>query len=121
MQLDVLAQTLTDEERDHIDERKFVEQRFATRDMCSLLVSEEEAERRKQARSQMQQVMADLTKRLQEAEERKTLAEAYKNVTQGNKNSASADAAQANTVLDLLEAGANDDDGSKAKKSGTGK
>lgn len=121
MQLDILAQSLTDEERDHIDERKFVEQRFAVRDMTSLLVPEEEAARRKQGRNQMQSMMADLTKRLQEAEERKTLAEAYKNVTQGNKNSASADAAQANTVLDLLEAGANDDDESKAKKPGNSK
>ena len=51
MQLDILAQSLTDDERDHIDERKFVEQRFAVRDMTSLMLPAEEAMRKKQARA----------------------------------------------------------------------
>jgi hypothetical protein len=108
MQLDLLAQTLTEEERDHIDERKFVEQRFAVRDMSSLLVSEEEAERRKAQRQQMAAMMAEFTKRMQMAEERKTLAEAFKNITQGQKNAAAADAATANTALSILEMGLDD-------------
>ena len=120
MQLDMLAQTLTDDERDHIDDRKFVEQRFATRDMSSLLLPAEEAARKKQARSQQMAVMSDLAQRLQAAEERKTLAEAFKNITQGQKNVASADAQTANTALDILEAGASED-GSQAGNQSAGR
>jgi hypothetical protein len=110
MQLDVLAQTLTDDERDHIDERKFVEQRFAVRDMGSLMVPAEEAARKKQARGQVNAMMAELAKRLQLAEERKTLADAFKAVTQGAKNAASADAQTATTALDIMEFGTREDD-----------
>lgn len=117
MQLDVLAQSLTDEERDHIDERKFVEQRFAVRDMTSLLVPEEEAQRRKDARSQMQAMMAELTKRLQLAEERETLANAFKNIAQGQKNLASVDAQNTNNALAILEFGSRDDEDGPEKKS----
>jgi hypothetical protein len=116
MQLDVLAQTLTDEERDHIDERKFVEQRFASRDMTSLLVPEEEANRKKQARAQQMAVQADLARRLQEAEERSTLADAYKSITQGQKNSAAADATNTNAALEILEQGLGGNEG-KSKTS----
>jgi hypothetical protein len=105
MQLDILAQSLTDDERDHIDERKFVEQRFAVRDMASLLVPEEEAQRKKEARSQQMALSADLARRLQEAEERETLARAFKEITQGQKNSAVADAETANTAIDILTKG----------------
>jgi hypothetical protein len=119
MQLDILATSLTDEERDHIDERKFVEQRFASRDMASLLVPEEEAQRRKEARGQQSALMADLARRLQEAEERETLANAYKAITQGQKNSAAADAQTANTALEILEQGLSD--GSEDKKAGASK
>lgn len=108
MQLDMLSQTLTDEERDHIDERKFIEQKFAVRDMTSLLVPEEEAQRKKDARSQMQSVMADLAKRLQAAQEREVLSQAFKNITQGQKNAAAADAQTANVALEILEKGTND-------------
>ena len=107
MQLDMLSQTLTDDERDHIDERKFIEQKFAVRDMASLLIPEEEALRKKQARSQQMAVMAQLAQALQEAEERKTLSEAFKNITQGQKNAAAADAQTANIAIDILESGLN--------------
>lgn len=117
MQLDILAQSLTDEERDHIDERKFVEQRFAVRDMSSLLVPEEEAQRRKDARGQMQAMMAELTKRLQLAEERDTLSNAFKNIAQGQKNLASVDAQNTNNALAILEFGSRDDEDGSAKKS----
>lgn len=111
MQLDMLAQTLTEEERDHIDERKFVEQRFAVRDMSALMVPEEEAQRKKQVRSQQQAILAELAKGLQEAERRKHLADAFKSITQGQKNVAAADASTANLAIDILERGAADADG----------
>lgn len=115
MQLDVLAQSLTDDERDHVDDRKFVEQRFAVRDMSSLLVPEEEAKRKKEGRSAQNAMMAELAKALQQAETRKTLAEAFKNITQGQKNAAASDATTANIALDILERGADDADGSQGK------
>jgi hypothetical protein len=118
MQLDMLAQTMTPEERDHVDERKFMEQRFAVRDMCSLLLPEEEAERKKDARNQQAALMADLAKRLQESEERLNLANAYKNITQGQKNSAAADAQTANAALQILEMGLNGDETGSQGKNG---
>lgn len=107
MQLDMLSQTLTDEERDHIDERKFIEQKFAVRDMQSLLVPEEEAERKKEARNQQQAVMAQLAQALQKAQERELLSEAFKNITQGQKNAAAADAQTANAAIGILESDLN--------------
>jgi predicted phage gp36 major capsid-like protein len=73
--------------------------------MASLLVPEEEAQRKKEARSQQMALSADLARRLQEAEERETLARAFKEITQGQKNSAVADAETANTAIDILTKG----------------
>jgi hypothetical protein len=106
MQLDMLSQSMTPEERDHIDDRKFIEQKFAVRDMQSLLVPEEEAERKQQVREQQQSQLTAVQQQQLEAEVRKTLAEAFKNMTQGQKNSAASDATTANTALDILEKGA---------------
>jgi hypothetical protein len=119
MQVDVLAQTLTPEERDHVDERKFVEARFAVRDMTSLLVPEEEANRRKEARNM---AMAEEKKTQQElvaAEVRKTLAEAFKNITQGQKNSAAADATTSNAALEILRTGLEDNENNSPSSSRT--
>jgi hypothetical protein len=102
----MLSQSMTPEERDHIDDRKFIEQKFAVRDMQSLLVPEEEAERKQQVREQQQSQLTAVQQQQLEAEVRKTLAEAFKNMTQGQKNSAASDATTANTALDILEKGA---------------
>lgn len=121
MQLDVLATTLTEDERDHIDDRKFVEQRFAVRDMTSLLVSAEEAKRKKMARQQAAAMMGELQAETGKAEIRKTLAEAFKNITQGQKNSAAADAQTSNAALAILQAGMDDEtdkEGSSKSTSG---
>lgn len=135
MQLDTLAQTLTPEERDWVDERRFVEMRFAVRDMTSLLVPEEEALRKRQLREQAQSEMADIAKRLQVAQERNFLSQAFKNITQGQKNTAASDATSTQTAISILEHGlpdgadedGNDDGsttnskaGSKAPSSGAG-
>lgn len=105
MQLDMLAQTLTPEERDHVDERKFVEQRLAVRDMTSLLVPEAEAKQRKEARSQQMAQVEQVQMAQAEAERRKTLADALKGVSQAQKNTAAADAQSATATLDILERG----------------
>jgi hypothetical protein len=104
-QLDMLAQSLTPEERDHVDDRKFVEMRFAVRDMSSLLVPEEEAERKRQAREQQQAQMAQIAQRLQVAQERELLSQAFKNITQGQKNTAAVDATSTQTAIAILEHG----------------
>ena len=105
MQVDQLAVTLTPEERDHVDERKFIEARFAVRDMTSLMVSADEAERRKAARAQQMQQQQDQQNQMIAAEVRKTLAEAFKNITQGQKNSAAADAQALTAAINLLQQG----------------
>lgn len=104
-QLDQLAQTLRPEDWDNIDERKFLEQRFAVRDMTSLLLPEEESERKKEAREASQAQMAQIAQRLQVAQERNLLSQAFKNITQGQKNTAAADAHSTSTAIEILEHG----------------
>lgn len=105
MQLDQLTATLQPEEKLHVDERKMVEQRFAVRDLSGMLVSPAEADRRKQAQQAEAQKQAEQQQEMVAAEVRKTLAEAFKNVSQGQKNAASAEATQVQATLDILEKG----------------
>jgi hypothetical protein len=105
IQVDTLVATLTPEERDHIDERKLVEQRFAVRDMQDVLVPPVEAERRRQARQAQMQEQQEQMRALAQAEVRKTLADAFKAITQGQKNAAAADAQNVNAALEVLAAG----------------
>ena len=105
MQLDNLAATLQPEEKVHVDERKMIEQRFAVRDLSGMLVSPAEAERRKAANAAEAQKQAQQQEEVIAAEVRKTLAEAFKNISQGQKNVAGAEAAQVKSTLDILEKG----------------
>ena len=105
MQIDQLATTLKPEEMIHVDERKLVEARFKVRDMGDLLVSEDEANRRKQAAEQSQAAMQQKQEQLAEANIRKLLSDSFKNISQGQKNSANADATSVETALDLMEQG----------------
>lgn len=105
MQLDQLAATMTPEEKMHVDERKMVEQRFAVRDLSGMLVSPAEAERRKENAAAEAQKQAQQQEEMIAAEVRKTLAEAFKNVSQGQKNSANAEATQVQATLSILEKG----------------
>ena len=105
MQLDMLAQSLTPEERMYVDERKLIEGRFATRDMQDMLVSDEEYRRRKTSEQQSNEEQQDLAVRKMEAEIRDVLSNAFKNIAQGQKNTVGADAAAVQSVLKILEAG----------------
>lgn len=105
MQMDQLAVTLTPEEKIHVDERKFVEARFAARDLTGLLVPADEAKRRQAANATRAQEMAEQQKELMAAEVRKTLSDAFKNIAQGQKNAANADAVGVKAALDVLEKG----------------
>lgn len=105
MQLDTLAATLQPGEKLHVDERKMIEQRFAVRDLSGMLVSAAEAERRKAANAAEAQRQSQQQEEMIAAEVRKTLAEAFKNISQGQKNAAGAEAAQVKSTLDILEKG----------------
>lgn len=105
MQIDQLAQTLTPEDRLHVDDRKFMEARFAVRDLGGLLATPDEV---KIKRAKQEQAMADQQDKQNEmtaAQVRKTLAEAFKNITQGQKNVATADAEAVNAALEMLSMG----------------
>ena len=110
MQIDMLSQTLTEEERDHIDERKFVKAKFAVRDMEDMLVSESEAKQRKDSRGQAMSQQQDMQRKMLESEIRETLARAYKEITQGSKNASAADAKTAVTAIEIMKKGGGEDD-----------
>lgn len=120
MQIDMLSQTLTPDERDHIDDRKFVEAKFASRDMQGMLVSADEAKRRKAGRAEEAARLAEQQDRMTEATIRDVASNAYKNIAQGQKNSANADQVGVKTALEMIAAGEepNDDQGGN---SGAGK
>ena len=108
IQLDMLAQTLTPEDRDWIDEAEFVRQRLASRDMQGLMLTKTEAMQNRQGRTaQAAQMQAAELQALQ-AEIRNQLSQAFKNITQGQKNSAAADATTADSALSILEHGMSD-------------
>ena len=108
MQADSLAQTLKPEEMMHVDERKLVEARVRARDMEDILVTQDEADRRQQAQDQQSQQQADQQQRIAEATIRKTLADAFKGITQGQKNTATADAQMVDSAMQILEKGMSD-------------
>ena len=105
MQLDQLAATLTPEEKLHVDDRKMVEARFAVRDMSGMLVSKSEADRRAAQQAERAAKAEQQQEETIAAEVRKTLAEAFKNISQGQKNAAGAEATQVKSTLDILEKG----------------
>lgn len=115
-QIDMLSQTLTPDERDHIDERAFIEAKFASRDMDGLLVSPDEAKRRKEARAQLASEDADRQNRGIEAGIRKTLSDALKNVAQARKNTAGAEQTSVKTAIEMIDAGAEDDEQSQGSR-----
>lgn len=107
MQIDQLATTLTPGEALHVDERKMVVARLRVRDLDDLLVSEEEAIRRKAQQDAGLAAQQKQAQDLAEANVRKLLSDAFKNIAQGQKNSVAADSDVVNTALALLEAGVN--------------
>lgn len=105
MQADSLVQTLKPEQMVHVDERKLTEAQVRARDMDDILVSPDEAARRQQQQDQQTQQQQDTQNRMMEATIRKTLADAFKGITQGQKNTAAADAQMVDAAMDILERG----------------
>jgi hypothetical protein len=109
MQADSLVQTLKPEQMIHVDERKLTEAQVRARDMDDILVTEDEASRRQQSQAQAQQDQQEQQKKLLEANLRKILSDAFKNIAQGQKNTANADAQLVDTALGILEKGMQDE------------
>lgn len=120
VQLDGLAATLTPEDKQQINNRKLLEARLAARDADGVMLSEEEVRRNNAASSKSAQEMQDLQTEAMRAEIRKTLSDAFKNVAQGQKNSANADAVAVNSAMALMEGALNaGDDKTGAEGSGS--
>jgi hypothetical protein len=109
MQADSLVQSLKPEQMIHVDERKLTEAQVKARDMDDILVTEDEAGRRQQAQVQDQKDQQDQQQKLFEANLRKILSDAFKNIAQGQKNTANADAQLVDTALSILERGLQDE------------
>lgn len=126
-QIDMLSQTLTPEERDHIDERKFVEAKFASRDLQGMLVPESEAAMRKSARAAEMQKKSEQQDRMVEAQIRGAAADAFKSITQGQKNAAAGDKTQVEAAMAMMSAGEDggdnqgEADGAGGSNKGSGK
>jgi hypothetical protein len=119
MQIDNLAQTLKPEEMIHVDERKMVEARFKVRDLEDMLLPLDEVARRQATQDQQAAQDKQTQQQMVEAQLRKLLSEAYKNITAGQQHAATADAASASTALTLLEQGLTPD-GAGQQTGGTG-
>lgn len=109
IQVDTLATTLTPNEMVHVDERKLVEARLKVRDLNDVLVPEDEAKRRQAQQAQDAQEQKEQAQQMVEANVRKLLSDAFKNITQGQKNNAAADATTTTAALQILEKGMGED------------
>jgi len=105
IQIDQLVTTLTPGEMLHVNDRKLAEARFKVRDMDDLLVSEAEADRRKAAQDKAAAEQQQTQQSWLEANIREVLTAGYKNITQGQKNQAAADAQQVESTIHILEGG----------------
>ena len=110
MQADSLAATMRPGEAVHVDERALVTERLTVRDMGKLLLSEAEVARRQAVQAAEQKKLADGASALNEATVKKTLADAFKNIAQGQKNQSSADATVVEATLAVLEKGIQSDE-----------
>lgn len=102
-QIDVLSQTLTPEERDHVDERKFVEAKFAARDLQGMLLSEDKVKERKAAKAAEAAEAAEIAKSRAKAEEREILTNAVKNIAQSQVNTSKADKVAIDTATAMMQ------------------
>ncbi len=86
MQVDQLAATLTPGEIEHVDARKLVQRRFEVRDMADMLLSEAEVANNRAQQQQILQEQQDLQAEHMRATIRAELANAFKDIAQGQKN-----------------------------------
>jgi ribosomal protein S20 len=105
MQADAMVSTLTPADEPYIDRKKLLSARLRARDMDDIMPPDTEIERRLAQQAQNAQQQQDQQNKMFEAQLRGALADAFKAITQGQKNTSSADAATVNSVMQLLEKG----------------
>lgn len=106
MAADNFAQTVTPGEALYVDWYRLAKERVAVRDMDSSVICDEaEAKRRDAGKAQQDQQTAAMNEEMVRATIRKTLAEAVKNLTQSDANTAKSQAAVYNAILTGLETG----------------
>lgn len=107
MQLDNLAQTLTDEEKPYINMRKLAKARLRVRDLdaSDIVYDDARCDEIDAQRAQAQQAAQAQQEEMIRAQIREILSQTMKNLAQAEKNTAGAEAATANVLLSALEKG----------------
>lgn len=111
IQLDNLAQTLTDEEKQYINMRELARARVRVRDLESadIVYDDAKCDQIDAQAAQNQQLQQQNQQQMLQAQVRELLAGALKDLSQAGKNSAAAEATTANVILGALEKGLNPD------------
>ena len=105
MQIDMLATTMTPEEKVRVDMDKFTKARFAVRDLTDMLLPPDEVQRALAAQAQQQEQMQQQAQELAAAQLQEIMSTVFKNMAQGQKNAANADATKVKAALEVLEQG----------------
>ncbi len=107
IQLDNFATTLTPEEKVYVKMREMVRARARVRDLevTGIVVDDAAADAIDAQNAKNQQQAQAYQTKLAEAQLREVLADTLKALSQGGKNTASADATAAKTILDAMEKG----------------
>lgn len=105
--LDNLATTMTEDEKLYLDMKALAKHRILVRDLpiAELMVPDEEATRREQARDQERQSGAQLQNQLLQEQIAQLKADTFKATSQGQKNLDAGQVAVFNAVRDALEKG----------------
>lgn len=111
IQLDNLAQTLTDEEKRYVNFRELVRERVRVRDLetTNVVFDDAKCDQIDAQLQQQQQAQQAQQEKMISAQIRELLAKALKELSAAGKNSAQAEAASANVILQALEKGLNPD------------
>jgi hypothetical protein len=112
IQLDNLAQTLTDGEKKYVNTRELARARVRVRDLVveDIVYDDARCDQIDAQESQTQSEQQDTIKRMTEAQIRQILADTLKSISLAGKNSAAAEAQTANVILAALEKGISPDE-----------
>jgi hypothetical protein len=111
LQLDQLAQTLTDEEKRYLKPRNLLRERVRVRDLDveNIVMNDAECDAVDAQIQQKQQQDQANQQQLLTAQVREILASALKDISQAGKNNANAQATTADVILNAIEKGLNPD------------
>lgn len=103
LQIDQLAATLTPDDAIYIDRQKLMKARFAARDLLDMMKPDALVAKALEDQARQAAAMQQQQQQMMEAQLREVLAQTFKNMQQGVKNAAAADAQNASAGLDILE------------------